>query len=55
MTSTPGRPAAHRPGRCHARWASNTVNQGWTARFQTDGNVVAYDGSQAIRATGTSH
>ncbi|MFD9823563.1 hypothetical protein [Streptomyces violascens] len=25
-----------------ARWASNTVGQGWTARFQTDGNFVVY-------------
>ncbi|MEV0323106.1 hypothetical protein ACIBKX_33715 [Streptomyces sp. NPDC050658] len=25
-----------------ARWASNTVGQGWTARFQTDGNLVVY-------------
>ena len=28
-----------------ARWASNTVGQGWTARFQTDGNFVVYTAS----------
>ncbi|MCC3766553.1 hypothetical protein [Streptomyces sp. UNOC14_S4] len=25
-----------------ARWASNTVGQGWTASFQGDGNFVVY-------------
>lgn len=25
-----------------ARWASNTVGRGWTARLQTDGNFVVY-------------
>ncbi|MFD9794926.1 hypothetical protein ACFWXK_28715 [Streptomyces sp. NPDC059070] len=25
-----------------ARWASNTVGQGWEARLQTDGNFVVY-------------
>ncbi|WP_406504046.1 hypothetical protein [Streptomyces sp. NBC_00212] len=25
-----------------ARWASNTVGQGWTANFQGDGNFVVY-------------
>ncbi|MCC3769543.1 hypothetical protein [Streptomyces sp. UNOC14_S4] len=25
-----------------ARWASNTVDQGWTAQFQEDGNFVVY-------------
>ncbi|WP_416969696.1 hypothetical protein [Streptomyces sp. 4F14] len=38
-----------------ARWASNTVNQGWTARFQTDGNFVVYTASnRAVWASNTA-
>ncbi|WP_331446810.1 hypothetical protein [Streptomyces xanthochromogenes] len=38
-----------------ARWASNTVGQGWTARFQTDGNFVVYTASnRPVWASNTS-
>ncbi|MGW8332677.1 hypothetical protein ACWGNF_25705 [Streptomyces sp. NPDC055808] len=38
-----------------ARWASNTVGQGWTARFQTDGNFVVYTASnRAVWASNTN-
>ncbi|MEV6400028.1 hypothetical protein AB0M39_35440 [Streptomyces sp. NPDC051907] len=38
-----------------ARWASNTVGQGWTARFQTDGNFVVYTRSnRAVWASNTA-
>ncbi|MFC5724197.1 hypothetical protein ACFP1Z_28970 [Streptomyces gamaensis] len=38
-----------------ALWASNTVGQGWTARFQEDGNFVVYTRSgHAVWASGTA-
>ncbi|WP_282795430.1 hypothetical protein [Streptomyces sp. CC224B] len=38
-----------------ARWASRTVNQGWTTRFQEDGNLVVYTRSgRPVWASGTA-
>jgi hypothetical protein len=39
-----------------ARWASNTVGQGWTALFQDDGNFVVYTRSgHPVWASNTDH